>query len=52
MIGAIVKGIAMVWGIGLSVFLMGSLFHHDPALGLIGLSVLVGSGFGLICFND
>ncbi|WP_208179862.1 hypothetical protein J4T85_005560 [Sinorhizobium medicae] len=47
-----IKGIAMVWGIGLSVFLMGSLFHHDPALGLIGLSVLVGSGVGLICFLD
>ncbi|MDX1059939.1 hypothetical protein GOL74_28185 [Sinorhizobium medicae] len=63
MIKAMLKGIAMVWGVGLAVCLMGALFHYDPQLGtilsatLVGLgtilsATLVGCGFGLILFND
>ncbi|MDX0762364.1 hypothetical protein GOD36_08790 [Sinorhizobium medicae] len=52
MIKAMLKGIAMVWGVGLAVCLVGALFHYDPQLGTILSATLVGCGFGLILFND
>lgn len=51
MIKAMLKGIAMVWGVGLAVVLIGELLRYDAELGIILLATILGCVYGLICFS-